>query len=143
MMLKMGGICKVQSVSTFPLFLSCLIKITRINCWVLIFGNSPTAEFESLGYKLQYRTTMAQDIHSVSSMVSGLSLTWTSVHTHHFHASAFCFINGNLWPVIQLKTAHIREVFQTAVHSEVLLPDWNLGCENGMIPVSHLGWSFS
>ena len=75
MMLKMGGICKVQSLSTFPLFLSCLIKITRINCWVLIFGNSPTTEFESLGYKLKYRTTMAQDIHSVSSMVSGLSLT--------------------------------------------------------------------
>lgn len=61
---------------TFPLFLSCLTKITRINCWVFILGNSPTTEFESLGYKLQYRTTMAQDIHPVSSMVSGLSLTY-------------------------------------------------------------------
>lgn len=98
---------------TFPLFLSCLTKITRINCWVFILGNSPTTEFESLGYKLQYRTTMAQDIHPVSSMVSCLSLTWTSEHTHNFYASVFCFINGNLWPVIQLKTARFGEVLQT------------------------------
>lgn len=105
-------ICKVQSVTTVPLFFSRLIEI-RINCWAFIFGNSPITEFESLGYKLQYRTTMAQDIHSVSSMVSGPSLKWTLEHTHHFHASVFCFINGNLWPVIQLETALIGEVFQT------------------------------
>lgn len=41
-----------------------------------------------------------------------------------------------------VKTVGIREIVVIAVHSQIPIPDLNLGSGNGMIPASHWGSVF-